>query len=560
MNRTDDSLCKLIPPDAAIVVEINDAPSVGLASLQAHLHGDHQPSELQANYRSLNPHGQYLVFPSRLALEALSKLSLNSVDCLVFNQSLGSVANPVQVLKACSQLLRDNGLIIACAANIHHWRVLVNIFQGNWPLHLTQDNQSYPSRFFSLGSLRSLLSQAELHLLDIQTIEEPAQDLNRLIQDLSPLLRALKINPQEFQQRSQASHFLIRATQKLLASPKLLIHTYVAVPGCCGPVRVYDPDQFSATIPCTRIYQVEKERGDSIRLNVARPDEAKVFIWQRTLSCYPDDLVSQKTLLNRGYLIVSEWDDDPRLWQQEKEHDFFRIRSSHCVQVATEAIANFIAQFNPHVKVFANQLTRLPSRRTDLDTSQPILFFGGVRYPEDWQPIVPALNRIFERFPQVQIKVIHAQAFFDALKTPNKIFYPLCPPEQYHDILHTCHIGILPLADTEFNRMKSDLKFLEHAGQQVVSLASPVVYANSLVDGKTGLLYHSPAEFEEKLAQLIEQPSWRQTIADNAYQWVQQHRLLSQHYRERRNWYLQMLANRDRLTEDLKQRVPELFT
>lgn len=549
MSITETTLYKLIPPDAGIVIEIND-------SHHAPAGDDDYPASLKAEYQSQNPQGQYLTFASRSALDNTAGISLHSVDCLVLNQSLGEV---FPLLPTLTRFLRDDGLIIACVSNVHHWRVLVNLFQGNWPLALTHPSQSYPSQFFSLSSLRSLIQAAGLHLLDIQAIEQPAKDLKRFIQDLSPLLQALSINPQDFQQRSRVSHFLLRATKQPLTTPKLFIQTYVAVSGACGPVRVYDPDQFSATIPHTRIHQVEKERGDTIRLNVARPDEAKVFIWQRTLSRYPDDLASQKALLDRGYLIVSEWDDDPRFWQQEQDHDFFRIRSSHCVQVATESLATFVTQFNPHVKVFANQLTRLPARRNDLNTKQPIVFLGGVRYPEDWQPIVPALNRVLARFPHVAIKVIHAQDFFNALETPNKTFYPLCPPAEYHDILHTCHIGILPLADTEFNRMKSDLKFLEHAGHQAVALASPTVYAHSLIDGQTGYLYHSPAEFEEKLAHLIEHPEQRQTIADNAYQWVRDHRLLSQHYRERRNWYLQMLADRDRLTADLKHRVPELF-
>jgi len=548
LNPLDIALGKLIPPDAAIVVEVGDRDS-GLA----------------AAYRSFNPHGQYWRVSPREGVAATPAVPVGQVDCLVYNQSLGNqslgqVQGPVEWLSAQVPWVRDEGIILASFANLQHWRVLVNVFRGNWPLALTQPAQSHPWQFFTLEGIESLYQQAGLHIFDIQTIVQPAQDLNRLVQDLSPVLTALKIDAAEFQRRSQVSHYLVRATKVPVTTPKLLIQTYVAVSKACGPVRVYDPDQFSATLPHTRIYQVEKERGDRILLNVARPDEQKVFIWQRTLSRYPEDLASQKALLDRGYLIVSEWDDDPRFWPQEPEHDFFRIRSSHCVQVATPALAKFLSQFNPHVKVFANQLTALPEPRTDLQPKEPMLVLGGIRYPEDWQPIIPALNRILARFPQVQITVIHAQDFFTALETPRKTFYPFCTSAQYHELLHRCHIGILPLADTEFNRMKSDLKFLEHAGHQVVALASPIVYADTIIEGKTGLLYHSPTEFEDKLSQLLEQPDWRHAIATRAYEWVRDHRLLSQHYRERRAWYGEMLAQWEPLTADLKRRVPELFS
>ncbi len=541
LSVADAALGQLIPPDAAIVVEISD-----------------RDAPLGSYYRSRNPHGQYWCLTPHDALTSVAHLPAGQVDCLVYNQSLGQVSDPVRLLQTQAHLLQDEGIILACLANSQHWRVLVNFLQGNWPLTLTQPEAAYPGQLFALAGIQSLYQQAGLSVWDIQAIVQSAQDLDRLIQELSPVLTTFRIDPQDFQQRSRISHYLVRATKTPLTAPKLLIQTYIAVPGSCGPVRVYDPDQFSATLPYTRIQQVEKVRRDKILLNIAQPDEAKVFIWQRTLSRYPDDIASQKALLDRGYLIVSEWDDDPRFWQQEVEHNFFRIRSSHCVQVATPALADFLSQFNPHVKVFANQLTTLPEPRTDLQTDAPILFFGGVRYPEDWQPIVPALNRILAQFPQVQIKVIHAQDFFAALETPRKTFYPFCPLAQYYEILRTCHIGILPLADTEFNRMKSDLKFLEHAGHHVVALASPIVYADSLIEGQTGLLYQSPIEFEDKLTQLIANPDWRQTIAANAYTWVRDHRLLSQHYRARRAWYLEMLAKREQLTADLQRRVPEL--
>lgn len=542
LSVVDAALGRLIPPDAAIVVEISD-----------------RDSPLGSYYRSRNPQGQYWCLAPREALTSVANLPAGQVDCLVYNQSLGQVSDPVRLLQTQVSLLQGEGIILASLANSQHWRVLVNFLKGNWPLSLTQPESAYPDQLFALAGMRSLCAQAGLSVWDIQTIAQPAQDLDRLVQDLLPVLTVLNIDPQDFQQRSAISHYLVRATKTPLTAPKLLIQTYVAVPDSCGPVRVYDPDQFSATIPYTRTQQVEKARGDKILLNLAQPDEAKVFIWQRTLSHYPDDLASQKALLDRGYLIVSEWDDDPRFWQQEQAHNFFRIRSSHCVQVATPALAEFLSQFNPHVQVFANQLTALPEPRTDLSTAAPILLLGGIRYPQDWQPIVPALNRVLAQFPHLEIKVIHAQDFFAALETPRKMFYPFCPLAQYYEILRTCHIGILPLADTAFNRMKSDLKFLEHAGHQVVALASPIVYADSVIDGETGLLYHSPTEFEAKLMQLIEKPDWRQTIAANAYTWVRDHRLLSQHYRQRRAWYLAMLAKREQLTADLQQRVPELF-
>jgi spore maturation protein CgeB len=66
------------------------------------------------------------------------------------------------------------------------------------------------------------------------------------------------------------------------------------------------------------------------------------------------------------------------------------------------------------------------------------------------------------------------------------------------------------------------------------------VYAASIVEGETGLVYHSAEEFATKLHELIINRELRCRIATQAYKWVKENRLLSQHVHQRRDWYLQM--------------------
>jgi len=107
--------------------------------------------------------------------------------------------------------------------------------------------------------------------------------------------------------------------------------------------------------------------------------------------------------------------------------------------------------------------------------------------------------------------------------------------------------------------MKSDLKFIECAGHGVSVLASPTVYDKTIENGKTGLIYNSVEEFEEKLVKLIEDVNFRRELANNAYNYVAENRLLSMHYQERADWYQEMLCKLPQLNEDLQYRVPELF-
>ena len=215
---------------------------------------------------------------------------------------------------------------------------------------------------------------------------------------------------------------------------------------------------------------------------------------------------------------------------------------------------------NPEVEIFATQLAHLPPPRQYADDGWTTLFFGAWNREKDWMSIVPALNRVLAAHTgRVRVQVVHDRGFFDALATEHKEWQPTCAFERYSEILYGCDIALLPLEPTPLNAMKSDLKFLECAAHGVAALASPTVYERTIVNEVTGRLFRTAEEFEIALTQLIADRDGRRHIAAQAYEWVRGSRLLSQHYRERRAWYLRMRDRLPQLNRQLQARVPELF-
>ena len=102
--------------------------------------------------------------------------------------------------------------------------------------------------------------------------------------------------------------------------------------------------------------------------------------------------------------------------------------------------------------------------------------------------------------------MVHDQGFFDALHTPHKQFTPTCDYDTYMALLGQCEISFMPLEDTPFNRAKSDLKFIEAGACRVASLASHIVYADSIEDGHTGLLFRNAEELRDRLLRLVAMP------------------------------------------------------
>ena len=106
--------------------------------------------------------------------------------------------------------------------------------------------------------------------------------------------------------------------------------------------------------------------------------------------------------------------------------------------------------------------------------------------------MIDGLNEVLREHPDFwSVAVIHDRKFYDALDLPDhrKSFRKLCSYRDYIDELSQCDICFMPLADTRFNRMKSDLKAVEAGAHGLALLASCVVYQQSLVDGVTGGLF-----------------------------------------------------------------------
>ena len=353
---------------------------------------------------------------------------------------------------------------------------------------------------------------------------------------------------------------------------KTLIQTLIGESTVCAPSRVHMPNAFFMAEP--NVFIVSSPVGKKYKLFDRTQFEDRIFINQRM--CFPSFAVGLdffKVLREKEILFISEMDDHPVLWEADyKKTAWINFRAVHAIQTSTPYLADYLSQYNPHVTVFANQLKRLPPPRDfddEFKQKKPVtIFFGALNRDGDFIELLPILNRFAKQYgDKVAFKILARKNLYDALESDNKTFVgnlekyegQFVSYDAYEAAIRSSDIALLPLRDSNFNRSKSDLKFIECAGSGCVVLASPVVYSKTIEEGRTGFIYRDDREFVTKLNLLIRNKNLRRMVAEAAYAYVKRERLMSQHYMERLEWYRELLSRLPELTAEAAKRIEKFI-
>jgi len=482
------------------------------------------------------------------------------VDCIVYSAEAAAQAT-AEALRAQAAALADDGQLVCELENPAYFRKVLRLLAGQSSERCTL--HPFVSELRAAGFAAVLL--APQYADEDAKLREDASVRQRF-EDFRAWGQAQGLAPQGVLTDIFAVRYVVRAVKR--KTPQMRVQTLIGEQVVTARPRVWIPNSFLQTEPGFDTY--------ASREVLKRPvaGGGNIVIRQRKGFGSVEEAERMIQLLQEnGYLSLYECDDNPILWKERTEASkYLDYRGAHAVQVSTEALAELVRPYNPHVFVFENELAELPEKRDYAaeeaeHPGQVTIFFGAVNREAEWRAIVPALNDAVKRYgDRLHFQMISDRPCFDMLATEHKTFVgdvksydgKFVPYPVYQQALHTSDIALLPLRDNAFNRTKSDLKFIESAGHGAVALASPTVYERTMVDGCTGCIYRSPEEFVAKLARLIEDAAYRHAIARAAYGYVKENRLLCQHYMERVEAYRWMVAHRDELEAELQARLADI--
>lgn len=536
--------------------------------------------ELGAAYRRLNPNARLLAIDINSEMVAFAgknydecvvadaqdeKMPFDApdgVDCIVYGAVLEHLTDPFTTIRRHAEALSADGMMLICVPNVEHWSLTEHLLRGT----LRYDDadlldRGHP-RWFSNDSFARGLADVGLVPLDVQPRFFAEANGRAFIDAMTPALRNLGIDPNDYARSALPLQYVWRV-RRTHARRLVVAGDMLRPVGGVSHLRVIHPLAAMASDPSVIIHFASSSSPPEPHGNwvgtAGDADVPRIFVMHRPALFGPDGQRIINNMIDRGWVVVTEFDDHPDFLRGLNSPSLVSFRGVHAVQTTTPELATLLRQRNPELALFPNAVAALPDVRNFTDPRVLTVFFGALNREPDWRHLMGAINAVAAiAGERLRFRVVHDEGFFHALETPNKSFTPLCDYDTYMDLLGTSEISLMPLDDTPFNRAKSDLKFIEAGACRVASLASSVVYRDSIVDGETGLIFNDPDEFHRQLVRLTAIPNLALELGDNARRMVRRHRMLADQVAPRLAWYRDLWERRAALTEALRARIDGL--
>ena len=480
-----------------------------------------------------------------------------TIEALVFGDVLEHFKEPWQVLRELRLLCAPNAVCVACIPNVSHWSLVQEQLAGRWNYAKAGLLDRTHLRFFTLDSTLRMFNEAGWSVIDAKPRVLWPEKTKVALEVFRSAALALGIPFEELESNLSAFQWVIRAVNGNKPKPITIAALALKKTAGVNEARIDYPLATLNTLPSVRaVWSSEK-------LEVPSGDPGVLILHRQFVNTLSFQQAIER-FISKGWVVISEIDDDPHHWSEYVESEFYAFRAVHAVTVSSEPLAAMIQQWNSNVKVFDNAIFELPTTlvavaNDSILSTRPVrIFFGALNRLNDWLPIIEGIRQAALQLKnEVHWVVVHDQAFFNALPSGvEKSFFEMLTPSRYLEILASCDISLLPLADTKFNLAKSDLKFIESCAAGSVPVCSPVVYGREAAHTDLAIFATSADEWHRGIVTLVRNQSRRRSMAKLGINYVKSRRLHSQQMLEREVFYKSLMETRADLE---RQRCERMF-
>jgi len=225
--------------------------------------------------------------------------------------------------------------------------------------------------------------------------------------------------------------------------------------------------------------------------------------------------------------MMTELPMPARILQDEK-HIEKLVALSRRIIAGNPSLEAYARSLNPRCIMIPTSMSlkRYTPRSYEGDPKTVVIGWSGSDSTnENVNRIADVLRRLHAKYKNIRFLVISNSMDRIDLKRfgPVPVEFLAFHLPTYIEDLHTIDIGIMPLEDTEWNRMKCGGKLLQYMACAIPAAASPVGVNLTIVEhGRNGFLASTDDEWVEILSRLIESAELRKTIALEGRKTVEQ--------------------------------------
>lgn len=487
-----------------------------------------------------------------MALDPAVLADLGPFDAVVMGDVLEHLADPWAVLRRLETLMAPEGVLAISVPNAAHWSLLAAVMDGDWPAADSGLFDRTHLRWFTLTSLRATLAEAGLDMARARPRQFllDAAKAEACIPVLADAAERMGVERRGFEARARTLQW-VAAARRAIAPPLQPLHLhFAAITPDFLDVRMKLPAEALGSDASLTLSYVQK----SAALPDLPADRPKVAIVQRL--ALPEPVVVRRYVeeaTRRGWLLVYEIDDHPDLIgavQRTRvgEQLASTLMGFAAVQTSTARLGRELAAYNPEVAVFSNAVLDLPPLPPPGPSERVRVFHGALNREGFTRRVAERLGGTAARHPEVEFVVVHDRAFFEALPAARKVFHPAVDYGRYLQLMGECDVVLSPLEGSAHEAFKSDVKFLEAARAGAAFLASAAVYADTVVDGRTGLIAPGLDDWPSRLNELLSDAGLRRGLAARARAYVAAERMMAAQVAPRRDWYRRLWSAREVLS------------
>lgn len=203
-----------------------------------------------------------------------------------------------------------------------------------------------------------------------------------------------------------------------------------------------------------------------------------------------------------------------------------QFETSDGVVVSTPYLGDMYRKFNKNIYIVENCIdTRLWDTHKNDGDNVKIGWMGGGTHEEDLEIVKDVVFELLSEHKNISFHFLHGvpRFFRDVPRIKADLGFKAVDKYPQWVMKAGFDIGIAPLEDNNFNRGKSNLRWLEYSAMGIPTVASPLPhFVESIRVGETGLIAKTHDEWKYNLKKLIEDKALRHSIGLNARKEVEE--------------------------------------